>query len=283
MADDRNQQVIQANIAIHAKVASQYSSSEPHFRPENVANVESRLRAVCEATSAKAVLDLGCGTGFMIAIAKKLVPRVVGVDVSRAMLDQVDLTGPAKIELHEHDTGTFQPEPGGFDVVTAYSFLHHLYAIEPTLRVAAKALRPGGKFFCDLEPNAYFWDAITALDPSGSYDKLVAREIEALRNNDAEIAKKYGVAESVVTDSEYGKTTTGGFKEESLRELLLRSGFSKVEIRYYWYLGQSVVVNEEGLAPEERRTNAQRMDAVLERILPLSRHLYKYVGFVATK
>jgi ubiquinone/menaquinone biosynthesis C-methylase UbiE len=280
---DRYQEVIQANIAVHSKAAASYATSEPHFRPENIAIVESRLKACVDATNAKSILDLGCGTGFMIAIAKKMVGRVVGVDVTRAMLDQVDTSGPAKVELHEHDTGSFEPEPGGFDVVTAYSFIHHLYDIEPTLKTAAKALKPGGQFYCDLEPNAYFWDAITKLDPKGNYDKLVAREIEALAHNDEEIAQKYGFADKVVEDAEYGKTATGGFKEETLREQLARAGFSKVDIRYYWYLGQAVVVNEEGLPTDVRRANALRFHDVLQRTLPLSRNLFKYVGFVATK
>lgn len=280
---NRTQEVIQANIAVHSKAAATYATSEPHFRPENIAIVEARLRAVVEATHAKSLLDLGCGTGFMIAIAKKMVGRVVGVDVTRAMLDQVDQSGPAKIELHEHDTGTFEPEPGAFDVVTAYSFLHHLFDIEPTLRVAAKALKPGGQFYADLDPNAHFWQAVTKLDPNANYDRLVTREIEALTHNDEEIAQKYGLGDTVIKDAEYGKTATGGFEEEKLRAQLLAAGFAKVEIRYYWFLGQAVVVNEEGLAPEVQRANAARMDAVLQRTLPLSRSLYKYIGFVATK
>jgi ubiquinone/menaquinone biosynthesis C-methylase UbiE len=275
--------VIKANIDVHSKVASSYKKSEPHFRPENIALVEGRLRAVCTETNAKTLLDLGCGTGFIIDIAKHMVPRIVGVDVTRAMLDEVDTSGPAKIELHEHDTGTFEPEAGAFDVVTAYSFLHHLFDIEPTLRTAARALKKGGQFYADLEPNFHFWDAITKLDGKGTYDPIVAREIAAVTHNDEEIAKKYGIPPETIDNAEYGKTITGGFKEEVVRQQLLAAGFTNVTMRYYWYLGQASLVNEEGLPTDVRQKNAAKMDGMLQRLMPLTRHLYKYVGFVATK
>ena len=280
---DKNKRVIDANIAVHSKLASVYRTTEPHFRAENVAVVDACLGAVVAATNAQRLLDLGCGTGFMIDVAKKHVREIVGVDVTRAMLDQVDGTGPANIELHEHDTGTFPAEPSSFDVVTAYSFLHHLYDIEPTLATAWKALRNGGQLYVDLDPNFYFWDAITKLEGKGSYDALVQREIDAVAHKDDEIAREYGIPNELFNDAEYGKTVTGGFKEEELREQLTRVGFSKVEFRYYWYLGQAFLVNEEGRTHEERLASAAKMDGVLQKVMPLSRHLYKYVGFIASK
>jgi ubiquinone/menaquinone biosynthesis C-methylase UbiE len=280
---DKYKQVIEANIAVHSKLATFYQKTEPHFRPENVAVVDARLKEVVDATKAKRLLDLGCGTGFMIGVAKNHVQDITGVDVTRAMLDQVDKSGTAKIELHEHDTGSFAAEAGAFDVVTAYSFLHHLYDIEPTLATAAKALRKGGQFYVDLDPNFYFWDAITKLEGKGTYDSIVQREIDAVAHKDDEIAKEYGIPNDVFNDAEYGKTAAGGFKEEDLREKLMRVGFSKVDFRYYWYLGQAFLVNEEGKPREERLANAATTDGVLQRLMPLSRHLYKYVGFVAHK
>ena len=280
---DKYKQVIEANIAVHSKLASVYQKTEPHFRAENIAIVDARLKAAVAETKATRLLDLGCGTGFMIGIAKNHVKEIVGVDVTRAMLDQVDKSGPAKIELHEHDTGSFPAEAGTFDVVTAYSFLHHLYDIEPTLATAAKALKKGGQFYVDLDPNFYFWDAITKLEGKGTYDPIVQREIDAVAHKDDEIAKEYGIPNAVFNDAEYGKTATGGFKEEDLREKLMRVGFSKVEFTYYWYLGQAFLVNEEGKPREERLANAAKTDEVLQKVMPLSRHLYKYVGFIAHK
>ena len=281
--NDKYQAVIQANIAVHSKLASIYAETEPQFRAENIAIVNARIKSVVEQTQAKSLLDLGCGTGFVINVAKHHVGRIIGVDVTRAMLDQVDKSGPATIELHEHDTGTFPVEAGAFDVVTAYSFLHHLYDIEPTLATAAKALRKGGAFYNDQEPNFYFWDAITKLEGQGTYDPMVQNEIEAVAHKDDDIAREHGIPHDVFNAAEYGKTSTGGFKEETLREQLMKVGFSSVTFRYHWYLGQAFLVNEAGKPREERLKNAETTDVVLRKLLPLSRHLYKYVGFVAVK
>jgi ubiquinone/menaquinone biosynthesis C-methylase UbiE len=280
---DRYTEVIQANIAVHSKLASIYATTEPHYRPENLAVVDSMLAQLVAETSATSVLDLGCGTGFMINLAKHRVARVVGVDVTRAMLAQVDTSGPAKIELHEHDTGSFPVAPGSFDLATAYSFLHHLYDIKPTLATAARALRAGGRFYADLDPNFYFWDAITKLDPAQHYDPLVRREIDAVVHKDDQMHDSYGIPNAVFNDAEYGKTAAGGFKEEALRADLLAAGFSDVTFRYYWYLGQAFVVNDASRPREERLANATFVDSVLKKVMPLSRHLYKYIGFVAIK
>lgn len=280
---DKYQEVIRANIQVHSKLAPIYAETEPQFRAENIAIVTARVKSVVEQTKARSLLDLGCGTGFVINVAKHYVGRIVGVDVTRAMLDQVDTSGPASIELHEHDTGTFPVEPGSFDVVTAYSFLHHLYDIEPTLATAAKALRKGGAFYLDQEPNFYFWEAITNLEGKGPFDAIVQNEIEAVAHKDDVIAKEHGIPNDVFNAAEYGKTSTGGFKEETLREQLMNVGFSNVTFRYHWYLGQAFLVNEEGKSRDERLRNAETTDTVLRKLLPLSRHLYKYVGLVAVK
>lgn len=283
---DRYNEVIKANIAVHSKLAPIYAKTEPHYRPENLAVVDGILKRLVAETSATSVLDLGCGTGFMINLVKHHVKRVVGVDVTRAMLDQVDVTGPATIELHEHDTGSFPAAPGSFDLVTAYSFLHHLYDIKPTLATAAKALRKGGKFYADLDPNFYFWEAIAKLESTpraGGYDPIVTREIAAVAHKDDQMNQEYGIPNSVFNDAEYGKDVAGGFKEEELRATLLEVGFTDVTVMYYWYLGQASVVNDESCPRDQRLANAALVDSVLQKVMPLSRTLYKYLGFVATR
>lgn len=282
---DKYNEVIKANITVHSKIATLYKN-EPHFRPENISVVEAALKALVAETSATKLLDLGCGTGFMINLAKHHVRRIVGVDVTRAMLDQVDTTGPAKIELHEHDTGSFPAEAGAFDLVTAYSFLHHLYDIAPTCATAAKALRKGGKFYADLDPNFYFWEAIKELEGrpgKEGYDPILSREIDAVAHKDDQMNEEFGIPTAVFNDAEYGKDVAGGFKEDVVRETLLKVGFTDVKFSYYWYLGQGLVVNDPARTPAERTANAALVDAVLQKVMPLSRNLYKYIGFVATK
>lgn len=277
------QRVIDANIAVHSRLASRYRDCEPHFRPENVAKVQARLAALVSATHAEQVLDLGCGTGFIIDLVKFHARRVVGVDVTPAMLERVDLSGPARIELVNEDTGTYSPEPGTFQLVTAYSFLHHLAELPPTLRTASLALVPGGKFYADLEPNFYFWESIHGLAAGHAYDRVVQREIEALTLKDAEIEAAFGISRETFNHAEFGKDMTGGFKEHVLREQLLSAGFSSVEFHYHWFLGESALINSADAPRDVLLGRAVLVDEWLQRALPVSRNLFKYLGFIATK
>ena len=80
-----------------------------------------------------------------------------------------------------------------------------------------------------------------------------------------------------------GKDVAGGFKEEEVRAMLLDVGFSDVAFTYYWYLGQASLVNDASKSRDACLADAALVDAALQRVMPLSRNLYKYIGFVATK
>lgn len=281
--DEKSKSVLKANIALHAAMADEYNANEPHFRKENVDKVERILTKLFKDTNAKRLLDMGCGTGFIINIAKKYMTEIHGVDITVAMMNKIDKSGKCKIELHEHDAGTFPVQEGSFDMVTGYAFLHHLYDIKPILRNAYKALKPGGKAYFDLEPNYYFWKAIAQLDRYGAYDPLVKREIEMVTFKDEDIEANFGVPAETFNDAEYGKSIKGGFKEEVVREVAGAIGFSHVEYNYNWFLGQAAIYNAEGRDRKDNMADAEIVDGILNRILPMSRHLYKYVGFVLTK
>lgn len=279
-----NERVIQANIELHSRLAHDYSTCEPHFKAENLEHVENKLRSIFSSVQAVRLLDLGCGTGFIINLAKRHLKRIDGVDVTAAMLAQVNLEGPCEINLFQQDTGSFVPESGAYDVVTGYSFLHHLYDVRPTLETAYTALRPGGVLYCDLDPNFYFWEQICNLKRDGLYSPVVKREIEMVAFKDEDIEENWGVSKEVFNNAEFGKNIKGGFREEELREVLLDIGYSEVEFEYFWFIGQSRIVNEEGVASkDERLENASIVNQVLVDALPLSRTLFKYVGFVARK
>jgi ubiquinone/menaquinone biosynthesis C-methylase UbiE len=278
-----NEKVIQANIAVHSKLAAHYQGCEPHFRPENVAKVEQRLSGLVSEINAERLLDLGCGTGFMINIAKKYVRRITGVDVTQPMLDRVDRSGPAQIELVNHDTGTYPVQAGAFQLVTAYSFLHHLAELRPTFTTASRALASGGKFYADLDPNFYFWESIGTLERGANYHPLVRREIEAVTFKDEEIEAKFGVSREIFNHAEFGKDIAGGFKEEALREQLLEVGFTRVDFHYHWFLGEAFLINSDGASRRDLLQQAAIVNEALQRALPVSRNLFKYLGFVATK
>lgn len=271
-----------ANIALHSRLAKEYNAVEPQFRPENVSRVEARLRAVCaQAGEVRRLLDLGCGTGFMIQLARQFVGEVDGVDATASMLAAVERDGPGQVRLFEGDTGRYPVEEGRYDVATAYSFLHHLYDIRPTFATAYKALRPGGMLFVDQEPNYYFWEAIKDLDPKAAYDPIISREIAAVTARDEQIEAQFGVDKDTFNRAEYQKAILGGFREEDLRQALAECGFTEIAFQYYWFVGQGALINRPDGSAATRQAEAHAVETLLAQALPVSRVLFKYVGFTA--
>ena len=274
---------IAANIEVHSRLAATYNEIEPHFRPESIARVEQIVANLAAQMIPEHALDLGCGTGFMINILKQYFPKITGVDVTQAMLDRVDLSGPAEIRLLNADTGKVQLEPSSFDLVCAYTFLDHLYDMGPTFRTAHAALKSGGWFYADLSPNHQFWHAFKNLELTQAYTPEITRELNAVLSKDEEIEKQFGIDRAIFRDAEYQKHVKGGLDEEALRAELHEAGFREVKFLYHWYVGQAFIVNNPKQERSKNLLQADLINSALLNMLPLSRHLFKYIGFIATK
>ncbi len=283
MQENINQQIIQANVELHSKMSAHYNTCEPHFRNENVEKVEANFLKAITNLNAEKMLDLGCGTGFMILIGKKYVKEIYGVDVTKAMTDRIDMSGDAKITIINDDTAKAALPKNYFDIATAYSFLHHLYEVKPTLQNAYQSLRDGGRLYVDLDPNYYFWEGVNKLDRHGEYDFIVKREIEAVTYKDEDIEKSFGVSKETFNHAEFGKNIKGGFKEEDLIATLHEVGFTKISFFYHWFIGEGGLINDPQYTKEDRFKYAAIMNQTLQKSLPLSRNLFKYVGFIAEK
>lgn len=274
---------IDANIQVHSAMADKYNEVEPHFRPESIQRVKSILANINKNNTVSKALDLGCGTGFMINLLKEFTTEIVGVDVTQAMMDRVDKSGNSVIELINGDTGETKLPESYFDLATAYTFLDHLYDMMPTFRNCYKSLKEGGLFYADLSPNAYFWEQIKLLDPNDTFDPIIVREILAVTKKDEEIEKEFGVKKEIFTQAEFQKHVEGGLKEEKVRQQLEEVGFKEIEFIYHWYIGQAQLINDETIEKDKRFEHSKVMHEYLVRSLPLSRHLFKYVGFIAKK
>lgn len=285
MIDTNNEKIIEANKLLHSKLAFDYNKSEPHFSSENIIAVKKRLTEYCGLKKGNKALDLGCGTGFMINILKNYFDNITGIDVTQNMLDQVDRESRCKINLINCDTGTVDLPKCSYDLVTAYSFLHHLYDIKPTIETAYKALRNDGCFYADLDPNFYFWEKIISLskDSTIEYDPIVTREINAVLHNDKKISEKYIVPETIFNQAEYGKNIKGGFIDFEIVDLLKSVGFKKIKVFYTWYIGQGSIINRDITQKSNLLTLSSEVDNILQKALPLSKPLFKYFGFCATK
>jgi SAM-dependent methyltransferase len=91
------------------------------------------------------ILDMGCGIGFFLeeaqargwdAYGSELEPRAVEINRSKGLRCVQAPIGP----------DTF--EPGSFDVITAFEVVEHLRDPLAEAATIARALRPGGLFYC---------------------------------------------------------------------------------------------------------------------------------------
>jgi len=90
------------------------------------------------------VLDLGCGTGDMAALARQAGARVVGVDVAARMLE-VARRRDAADALLRADATRLPVRAAAVDAVMSAFALRNLSAIAPMLADAARVLRRGGR------------------------------------------------------------------------------------------------------------------------------------------
>ena len=95
----------------------------------------------------EALLDVGCGTGFLIDLLAKQHPaRSTGLDLSP---DMIRMAKGKRIEGAQFVVGTADRLPfpdAGFDIVTCSQSFHHYPYPEKAMAEALRVLKPGGLY-----------------------------------------------------------------------------------------------------------------------------------------
>jgi ubiquinone/menaquinone biosynthesis C-methylase UbiE len=266
--------VVRANIEVHTRMASSYQTNEPHFRPENRAKVRRVLETLAPRAGGGRLLDVGCGTGFVIDLARDLFARIDGIDVTPAMLERVDRSG-GHVFVAEARAEALPFADATFDMASSYAFMHHVTDHVAILREVRRVLRPGGLFYIDLEPNRLFWAAMSGLELRGrEYSDIVAREIQSVLHTDDAVEDEFGISAQTFRDAEPIKSVLGGFDPDEFAADARAAGFSAVEVTPEWYLGQGAILHGQSEA------DAATIESYLRRALPATAHLFKYLRFV---
>jgi ubiquinone/menaquinone biosynthesis C-methylase UbiE len=90
------------------------------------------------------ILDLGCGTGMLLASLEKRAKFAVGVDMSAEMLGAAKKRG-TKAALVLADADHLPFADGSFDAVVSVTLLQNMPNPERTVRELARVLRSNGK------------------------------------------------------------------------------------------------------------------------------------------
>lgn len=154
MSSPRSKNATQsANISRQRRFWNDRAVSWDHGAQNNPGLVKVVERVIAEASPqlGMTVIDIGCGSGQLTLRVAPLVERVIGIDVSQAMIDLLlrnaaaaNLTNVEGIAVPiEH----LQIEPSSVDLVISNYVLHHLRDKDKAVAVstAARWLKPGGR------------------------------------------------------------------------------------------------------------------------------------------
>lgn len=110
--------------------------------------VEAALAALVPETVGD-LLDIGTGTGRMLALFGPRAQRALGIDQSREMLAvaraNLDAAGLRHVQLRHGDMYHLALAPGSFDLVILHQVLHFAEHPAEAIAEAARVLRPGGR------------------------------------------------------------------------------------------------------------------------------------------
>src|SRR5262249_49873862 len=114
------------------------------------------------------VLDLGCGTGLMGAQLAAHTRRLVGVDLSRKMLQQAGKRGIYQaLECRDIAEVLEAAEPGSYDIVAAADVFVYMGKLDALVARLKTVLRPTGMF-------AFSVEAVEAAATDGAGYRLAA-------------------------------------------------------------------------------------------------------------
>lgn len=224
--DEKWDKVEKINEALHDAYAKEYSQeNKPNIlSDENYREIRNNVAEILKGATNPKILDIGCGTGFILRACSKFSNNLYGVDISLEMLKKARDIGATLVK----SSAASLPFPDNFfDLVTIHSTLHHFQEIEPVLKEARRVLAPGGYLYTDHDPNRsffryfgwYIW-----LRNKRKYGRRLSKKIYS--------SSDIGMNE--IRLSEYQYLVKHGFSEEQLRSALLEQGFSSIKIGFHF-------------------------------------------------
>jgi predicted TPR repeat methyltransferase len=133
------------------------------------------------------VLDLGCGTGLCGALLRPMAGRLVGIDLSPAMIAKARERGCYDDLVEGEITAYLDARPEAWDAAVAADVLCYLGDLRPLFAAAAHALRPGAPLAFTVEAALDPASPPYVLHPHGRYSQREDFVREALAGAGLEV------------------------------------------------------------------------------------------------
>jgi ubiquinone/menaquinone biosynthesis C-methylase UbiE len=145
------------------KIKESFANQAIQFSQNPILNNDEHLKVIVNMGSIEHeewVLDLGCGTGLLTQAIEEKTKRVVGLDLTREMLNEAQLQSKKKNKSILYLLGDAEELPfmdGQFDCVMTRLTIHHFPEPLKIIKELGRVLKSGGRMIVS--------DIISDLDP----------------------------------------------------------------------------------------------------------------------
>jgi ubiquinone/menaquinone biosynthesis C-methylase UbiE len=204
-----------ANITIFdSKDFDKYQTNPSIYEPARQSAIRKILMEF--ASPHGRLLDIGCGTGNILNLARGCFKTAYGLDVSFNLLKELKQRS-AKMRdifyLALGEAGFLPYKENIFDFACLYGVLHHIANHKNILKEICRVLKNGGVLYTDHDPNYFFCRFYSP------YYRL--RHL-----------RKPGFGTHLAELSEYHHTYTSGINTEQLKKEITEAGFGTCQVNF---------------------------------------------------
>lgn len=159
-----SQEAVRRNARIHDKIANEYDLTHGEIfndvEQQRLSCTLTRLLALISGGSKRChALDFGCGTGNLTNRLTRIGCDVTAADISKDCLEVVRARYGCNVVLLDNgSTATLKND--SYDLVCAYSVLHHVPDYLSLLKELHRVCKPGGIIFIDHEKSPMYWERL---------------------------------------------------------------------------------------------------------------------------